>query len=125
MGTYVRFSLLVIYLINILFFRAADFNCRLPANTNSARIFVLTIVGVLFPIVSIGALGSLLMTVPAYAMAYATGDAAAVISKSASSSVTCKHFNDAFFTQVFEHWGHGGDFILVLLALSEITCNGT
>ena len=27
-------------------------------------------------------------------------------------------------SQVFEPWGHGGDFILVLLALSVITTNG-
>ncbi|KAF8507734.1 hypothetical protein JB92DRAFT_2958129 [Gautieria morchelliformis] len=84
---------------------AADFNCRLPANTRPAKIFVITFLGVLLPVVFILLLGALLMTVPAYAEAYGNGDAAGVLRK------------------VFEPWGRGGDFILALLSLSVIANN--
>ncbi|KAF8507738.1 permease for cytosine/purines, uracil, thiamine, allantoin-domain-containing protein [Gautieria morchelliformis] len=84
---------------------AADFNCRFPANTRPAKIFVITFLGVLLPIVFILLLGALLVTVPAYAEAYGNGDAAGVLRK------------------VFEPWGRGGDFILALLALSVIANN--
>ncbi|KAF8507739.1 permease for cytosine/purines, uracil, thiamine, allantoin-domain-containing protein [Gautieria morchelliformis] len=84
---------------------AADFNCRLPVNTRPTKIFMLTFLGILLPIVFIMALGAVLMTVPAYAEAYINGEAAGVLSK------------------VFEPWGRGGDFVLVLLSLSVIANN--
>ncbi|KAF8587193.1 hypothetical protein K439DRAFT_1630897 [Ramaria rubella] len=84
---------------------AADFNCRLPANTPRTKVFFMTFFGILLPVLFIVILGAVLMTVPAYAEAYIDGDAAGVLSK------------------VFEPWGHGGDFILVLLALSVIANN--
>ena len=61
--------------------RAADFNCRLPANTSPTKIVILTLIGLMLPVVYIASLGSLLMTVPAYAEAYVTGDAAEVLHK--------------------------------------------
>ncbi|KAF8513340.1 permease for cytosine/purines, uracil, thiamine, allantoin-domain-containing protein [Hysterangium stoloniferum] len=86
---------------------AADFNCRLPVNTSKIKIFVLTFFGVLIPIMFIVILGAVLMTVPAYSDAYRAGDAAGVLKK------------------VFEPWGHGGDFLLVLLALSVVGNNNS
>jgi purine-cytosine permease-like protein len=70
--------------IELLNLSAADFNCRLPVNTSPAKIFVLTFVGVLLPVIFMVVLGALLMTVPTYAAAYETGDAAGVLMKGAS-----------------------------------------
>jgi len=84
---------------------AADFNCRLPANTSKVKIFWLTFFGVLLPVFFVGILGAALVTVPKYAAAYESGDAAGVLQK------------------VFEPWGGGGDFILVLMALSVVGNN--
>ena len=83
MGTHVRRSLIATTIFNSLFaIRAADFNVRLPANTSPAKIFLLTLVGLMLPVIYIAGLGSLLMTVPAYAEAYVNGDAAGVLHKS-------------------------------------------
>jgi len=84
---------------------AADFNCRLPANTSKVKIFLLTFFGVLTPIMFVGILGAALMTVPDYSDAFTTGDAAGVLK------------------EVFRPWGGGGDFILVLMALSVVGNN--
>ncbi|KAF8513337.1 permease for cytosine/purines, uracil, thiamine, allantoin-domain-containing protein [Hysterangium stoloniferum] len=84
---------------------AADYNCRLPVNTSKLKIFVLTFLGVFIPSVFIVILGSILMTVPTYSDAYRAEEAAGV------------------FKKVFEPWGHGGNFLLVLLALSAVANN--
>ena len=85
-------------IIDLLFNSAADFNCRLPANTPPAKIFILTFLGLFLPIVFIVVLGAVLMTVPAYVEAYTQGDAAAVLSK----GTVCHHsvyiiYSDAYF----------------------------
>jgi len=84
---------------------AADFNCRLPANTPKTKLFFMTFFGVLLPIIFVGALGASLMTVPKFVTAWEQGDAAGVLAK------------------VFEPWHGGGDFLLVLLALSVVANN--
>jgi purine-cytosine permease-like protein len=48
------------------------------------KIFVLTFFGVFIPVMFIGALGAVLMTVPAYADAYRAGDVAGVLKKGVS-----------------------------------------
>lgn len=63
---------------------AADFNCRLPATTCPAKIFLLTSLGVLLPVMFTVILGALLMTVPAYVEAYGNGEVAGVLSRGAS-----------------------------------------
>ena len=68
-------------IVDLCTFSAADYNCRLPANTSPVKIFVLSFFGILFPIIFIVSLGAVLMTVPAYAEAYAHSDAAGVLSK--------------------------------------------
>jgi purine-cytosine permease-like protein len=65
-------------------FRAADFNCRLPVNSSSTKVFVLTFIGLFLPCASAILLGSLLMTVPAYANIYTNGDAANVFHEGAA-----------------------------------------
>ncbi|KIJ33890.1 hypothetical protein M422DRAFT_264021 [Sphaerobolus stellatus SS14] len=84
---------------------AADFNCRLTSNTPKKKIFWLTFFGVLLPIFFVGILGAALVTVPQYSEAFEEGDAAGVLKKG------------------FEPWGGGGDFILVLMALSVVGNN--
>jgi NCS1 nucleoside transporter family len=84
---------------------AADFNCRLPATISKSYVFALTWIGLMLPLIFVESLGVLLMTVPSYAAAYTDGDAGALIKK------------------VFEPWGKGGDFIVVLLGLSVIANN--
>ncbi|KIJ37611.1 hypothetical protein M422DRAFT_231673 [Sphaerobolus stellatus SS14] len=86
---------------------AADYNCRLPANTPAIKIFSLTTIGNMIPNTFAGiVLGALLVTVPSYSTAFDEGDTSGVLQK------------------VFEPWGRGGDFILVLGALSSIAGNG-
>lgn len=83
---------------------------------------MLTFLGVFLPVTFIVILGALLMTVPAYAQAYESGDAAGVLSKGAFCYLLTGCIGN-IVTQVFEPWGRGGDFILVLLALSVIANN--
>lgn len=84
---------------------AADFNCRLPVNTPPAKVFILTFFGLFTPIMFIVLLGAALMTVPDFLTVYTSDDAAGVLKA------------------VFEPWGKGGDFLLVILALSVIANN--
>ena len=107
-----------ILVINPSIIRAADFNCRLPVNTSPVKIFVLTFIGVFIPTVLLTVLGALLMTVPEYVLAYESGDATGVLSKGAVCCSRQANNRIDALSQVFEHWGHGGDFILVFLALS-------
>jgi purine-cytosine permease-like protein len=61
---------------------AADYNVRLPANTNSWRVFWLTFFGLFLPIVFTVMLGAALMTItdPAYVAALgSSGDTGALI----------------------------------------------
>lgn len=67
-------------------------------------------------------LGALLMTVPAYLAAHKTGDAAGVLMTGANDHHSL-NFSSNPCSQVFKPWGRGGDFILVLLALSVIANN--
>ncbi|KAG1742654.1 permease for cytosine/purines, uracil, thiamine, allantoin-domain-containing protein [Suillus paluster] len=86
---------------------AADYNCRLPADTPPMRVFLLTFLSVFIPLCFVEILGAALMTItdPAYIAAYADGSTGGVIA------------------QVLSPWGHFGQFILVLLALSIIVNN--
>ncbi|ORX37540.1 cytosine-purine permease [Kockovaella imperatae] len=85
----------------------ADFCCRLPHRISGVKVFFLTWFGLMVPLVFLETMSAALMTVPAYANAFgADGDVGAVLS------------------QVFEPWGGGGKFILVILAFS-IICNCT
>ncbi|KAG1782324.1 permease for cytosine/purines, uracil, thiamine, allantoin-domain-containing protein [Suillus placidus] len=86
---------------------AADFNCRLPADTPPMRVFLLTFFGLFIPICFVGILGAALMTItdPAYVAAFESGSTGGLVA------------------QVLSPWGHFGQFILVLLALSVIANN--
>ncbi|KAG1723685.1 permease for cytosine/purines, uracil, thiamine, allantoin-domain-containing protein [Suillus lakei] len=86
---------------------AADFNCRLPADTPPMRVFLLTFFGLFIPICFVAILGAALMTItdPAYVAAFGAGSTGGLIA------------------QVLSPWGHFGQFILVLLALSVIANN--
>ncbi|EGN93578.1 hypothetical protein SERLA73DRAFT_189287 [Serpula lacrymans var. lacrymans S7.3] len=86
---------------------AADYNCRLPANTPPMRVFVLTFFGLWLPISFVVTLGAALMTItdPVYVQAYADGSTGGLIG------------------QVLSPWGRGGRFILFLLAFSVIGNN--
>ncbi|OAX38115.1 hypothetical protein K503DRAFT_866381 [Rhizopogon vinicolor AM-OR11-026] len=86
---------------------AADYNCRLPADTPPMRVFLLTFLGLWIPVCFVEILGAALMTItdPAYVSAFADGSTGALIA------------------QVLSPWGHFGQFILVLLALSVIANN--
>ncbi|KAG2153559.1 permease for cytosine/purines, uracil, thiamine, allantoin-domain-containing protein [Suillus bovinus] len=86
---------------------AADYNCRLPANTPPIRVFLLTFFGLFIPICFVEILGAALMTITdtAYITAFADGSTGGLIA------------------QVLSPWGHFGQFILVLLALSVIANN--
>lgn len=86
---------------------AADYNCRLPADTPTMRVFLLTFFGLFIPICFVEILGAALMTItdPAYINAFADGSTGGLIA------------------QVLSPWGHFGQFILVLLALSVIANN--
>ena len=84
---------------------AADYNVRLPVDTNPWRVFMLTFLGLYLPIVFTVTLGAALMTItdPAYVLAFGSnGDTGALIA------------------QVLSPWGGGGKFLLVMLALSAM-----
>lgn len=86
--------------------RAADYNCRLPSNTSKAKVFFLTFFGLLVAMMTSTIWSAILMTVPTYSEAYVNaGGPVAVLSK------------------VFEPWGRGGKFILVLITLSAVGNN--
>ncbi|KAF8990473.1 cytosine-purine permease [Cyathus striatus] len=86
---------------------AADYNCRIPANTPSVKVFTLTFIGLYLPICFIEILGAALMSItnPAYTTAFADGGIGSLLA------------------QVLSPWKGGGKFVLVLLALSSITNN--
>ncbi|KAG2116200.1 permease for cytosine/purines, uracil, thiamine, allantoin-domain-containing protein [Suillus cothurnatus] len=86
---------------------AADYNCRLPADTPTMRVFLLTFFGLFIPICFVEILGAALMTItdPVYITAFTNGSTGGLIA------------------QVLSPWGHFGQFILVLLALSVIANN--
>ncbi|KAH7913882.1 permease for cytosine/purines, uracil, thiamine, allantoin-domain-containing protein [Hygrophoropsis aurantiaca] len=86
---------------------AADYNCRLPADTPRWRVFLLTFFGLWIPICFVEILGAALMTIqnPAYTSAFTNGSTGGLIA------------------QVLSPWGGFGKFILVLLALSVIANN--
>ncbi|KAF8435811.1 permease for cytosine/purines, uracil, thiamine, allantoin-domain-containing protein [Boletus edulis BED1] len=87
---------------------AADYNVRLPVDTNPWRVFVLTFCGLFLPIVFTVTLGATLMTIgdPVYADALGSdGNTGALVA------------------QVLSLWGGGGKFLLVLLALSVVSNN--
>jgi purine-cytosine permease-like protein len=83
---------------------AADYNCRLPADTPSIKIFLLTFFGLFIPITFVEILGATLMTItdPAYVDAFGSGSTGGLLS------------------QVLSPWKGGGKFILVLLAFSVV-----
>ncbi|WWC59846.1 uncharacterized protein I303_102408 [Kwoniella dejecticola CBS 10117] len=82
---------------------AADFNCRLPSNIRPWKVFLLTWFGLMVPLLFVEILSAALMNVPAYAQAFEEGDAGGVLAA------------------VFEPWGGGGKFILVVFAFSIIS----
>lgn len=86
---------------------AADFNCRLPADTPPMRVFLFTFIGLFIPICFVAILGAALMTItdPAYVAAFRGGSTGGLVA------------------QVLSPWGHFGQFILVLLALSVVANN--
>ncbi|KDQ63006.1 hypothetical protein JAAARDRAFT_119103 [Jaapia argillacea MUCL 33604] len=86
---------------------AADYNCRLPVETSSTKVFVLTFFGLFIPICFVEILGAALMTItnPAYVDAFTNGGTGGLLS------------------QVLSPWKGGGKFILVLLALSVVANN--
>ncbi|EKM58082.1 uncharacterized protein PHACADRAFT_252082 [Phanerochaete carnosa HHB-10118-sp] len=86
---------------------AADYNCRLPANTSSVRVFILTFLGLFIPITFVEILGAALMTItePAYVDAFTNSGTGGLLS------------------QVLSPWKGGGKFILVLLAMSVVANN--
>ncbi|KAH9942946.1 purine-cytosine permease [Amylocystis lapponica] len=86
---------------------AADYNCRLPVNTSSTRVFILTFFGLYIPICFVEILGAALMTIsdPAYADAINSGNTGSLVA------------------QVLSPWHGGGKFILVLLAFSVVANN--
>ncbi|KAG1899858.1 permease for cytosine/purines, uracil, thiamine, allantoin-domain-containing protein [Suillus fuscotomentosus] len=86
---------------------AADFNCRLPADTSPMRVFLLTFFGLFIPICFVTILGAALMTItdPAYVAAFGSGSTGGLVA------------------QVLSPLGHFGQFILVLLLLSVIANN--
>ncbi|RPD65014.1 cytosine-purine permease [Lentinus tigrinus ALCF2SS1-6] len=86
---------------------AADYNCRLPADTPSTKVFLLTFFGLWIPICFVEILGAALMTItdPAYVQAYADGSTGGLVA------------------QVLSPWGGFGKFLLVLLGLSVVANN--
>lgn len=81
---------------------AADFNCRLPANTSRALVFALTWFGLVLPLVFVETLGAPLMTVPAYAAAFEAGDAGGVLARA------------------FQPWAAGGKVVMGIMAFSIV-----
>ncbi|KAJ7851334.1 permease for cytosine/purines, uracil, thiamine, allantoin-domain-containing protein [Mycena leptocephala] len=86
---------------------AADYNCRLPANTPAIKIFTLTFFGLFIPITFIETVGALLMTITKseYTDAFANGGIGGLLG------------------QALSPWKGGGKFILFLLAFSVIANN--
>ncbi|KAJ6508498.1 permease for cytosine/purines, uracil, thiamine, allantoin-domain-containing protein [Mycena sanguinolenta] len=86
---------------------AADYNCRLPADTPSIKIFTLTFFGLFIPISFVEIVGALLMTItkPEYTDAFENGGTGALLG------------------QILSPWKGGGKFILFLLAFSVIANN--
>jgi len=82
---------------------AADYNCRLPVNISSTKVFLLTWFGLMIPLVFIEGISAAVMTVPDYAAVFADSDASGVL------------------LEIFSPWGGGGKFIQVVLALSIIS----
>ncbi|KAG1902569.1 permease for cytosine/purines, uracil, thiamine, allantoin-domain-containing protein [Suillus fuscotomentosus] len=83
---------------------AADYNCRLPADTPPMRVFLLTFFGLFIPICFVQILGAALMTItdPAYILAYADGSTGGLIAQVsplgvtlANSSLSFSHFLSA------------------------------
>ncbi|KAG1890799.1 permease for cytosine/purines, uracil, thiamine, allantoin-domain-containing protein [Suillus subluteus] len=62
---------------------AADFNCRLPADTPPMRVFLLTFLGLFIPICFVGILGAALMTItdPAYVAAFRDGSTGGLVAQ--------------------------------------------
>lgn len=83
---------------------AADYNCRLPVDTPSMKVFLLTFFGLWIPICFVEILGAALMTIsdPAFADVIAAGDTGGLLA------------------QVLSPWKGGGKFILVVLAFSIV-----
>jgi len=86
---------------------AADYNCKLPVDTSSTKVFVLTFFGLFIPIAFVEILGATLMTIgnPEYAAAISAGDTSGLLA------------------QILSAWGGFGKFVLVLLALSVVANN--
>ncbi|KAF8555380.1 hypothetical protein OG21DRAFT_1507789 [Imleria badia] len=87
---------------------AADYNVRLPVDTNPWHVFILTFLGLFLPITFTITLGATLMTItdPAYVGALGSdGNTGALIA------------------QVLSPWGNGGKFLLVMLSLSAVSNN--
>jgi len=72
----------------------------------------------------VGILGAALMTVPDYATAFENGDAAGVL-KEGMFRLLHRQRLDLISLAVFAPWKGGGDFILVLMALSVVGNNST
>ncbi|KAK6996499.1 cytosine-purine permease [Favolaschia claudopus] len=86
---------------------AADYNCRLPAETPAFSVFILTFFGLFIPIVFVETVGAALMTItdPSYTDAFANGGAGGLLG------------------QILSPWRGGGKFILFVLAFSVIANN--
>jgi len=86
---------------------AADYNCKLPVNTSSWAVFVMTFFGLYIPVCFVSILGAALMTItnPAYVSAFEDGSIGGLIA------------------QVLSPWAGFGKFLLVVLALSVIANN--
>ncbi|KAI0778628.1 cytosine-purine permease [Trametes elegans] len=86
---------------------AADYNCKLPVNTSSTKVFLLTFFGLWIPICFVEILGAALMTItdPTYTQAYEEGSTGGLVA------------------QTLSPWGGGGKFLLVLLGLSVVANN--
>ncbi|KAI0734371.1 permease for cytosine/purines, uracil, thiamine, allantoin-domain-containing protein [Fomitopsis betulina] len=86
---------------------AADYNCRLPVDASSMKVFLLTFFGLWIPICFVEILGATLMTIsdPAFADVIAAGDTGGLLA------------------QVLSPWKGGGKFILVVLAFSIVGNN--
>ena len=84
---------------------AADYNVRLPVDTNPWRIFLMTLCGLLISTTFSVTLGATLVTItnPVYVAAFgSSGNTGALIA------------------QVLSPWGGGGKFLLVLLSFSAV-----
>jgi len=86
---------------------AADYNCRLPADTPPIKVFLLTFFGLFIPICFVEILGAALMTITNqdYVDAFTNGGTGGLLG------------------QVLSPWKGGGKFVLFLLAFSVIANN--